>query len=1016
MVIVSGCGGAGAPSTDGTDGENNPAGQTPEQIEAQRVAKLLMDETTACGATCAGYAEWLTANPNLRTVPIESINEISDNNTGHYLQGTKTGLNTGDVEGAVVTTVTFNDAFDDVDDNPFDGFAYFGGDDDRENRRRYVGILSNTNMGAPLTTTVGRSIWKGFIASGEGIISGEDTFTTPTAFNLMVNFNTTGGTIAAFITTPLNRIAFRIDGEFDAGGVITGTTSRRTYHDNTDVTTYDASSLANTVGTLRGLIGMQGAVGVFTTDAMNARRPYAGGFVAQFAPLLPTSNHTLYARAFSPAPAVANLQTDSTETLEFAQPTAAGFSATGLRFEAENNTPCNNCFPNFIVRLDGDNTDTTDRNGFALIFGRFEGGSTARLRAGLLPGTDVGAPLGNVASDGAATANWPGTIYHLFQRSGTEPNVVLTPFSVVFNVDFAAGTLALADTTLSGENTSAHIIRVEGRFGSHAEAVDRATTPAALPAGVLGGKVYYKNGATAEVEHDLQGLIGAEGAVGVFRTLAEVFTFGGFVARNAPVLVNHDVYLARFSSLQTERSGTSEFVRGLANGLDTTNVNFETSGTCATACVDNYTARLGGNNADTTDPSGFSFFYGNGSATDPAASGIYRIGLLSGTDVGVALPVLAPDGMASAEWNGKVHTTLGASGGTITPQNLTLTVNYTNRMISGTNAISGGDLSVNGGYSPTGMIVGEVTYDPSSGSDSTYPLIGVIGTQGAIGIFEGTGNTPHVGGFIATPPSPCQVANNCPVDTTAWLRSFKGKDTLPTTPDIVTQAPTHKNQFLQATPTGFADGANTNIRATFGVQTEDIATETLTFANTNTATGGVAFFGGELYTDSGVSIGSFYYYAGILAGTNLGAPITETITSAKWTGQIRAVGRAGEAQINVADGADFELDITFNATRETKGTMKALFNTSGAGTAYSIDGTFDDKGIISGDIDFGTTTGEGASEIVDTNSTLYSPGTLSGIIGSSGAVGVFHSDNDNPAAAQLGPSFSGGFVVTPPTP
>ncbi|MCA8833794.1 MAG: hypothetical protein K8953_01805, partial [Proteobacteria bacterium] len=77
MVIISGCGGAGAPSTDGTDGENNPAGQTPEQIEAQRVAKLLMDETTACGATCAGYAEWLTANPNLRTVPIESINEIS---------------------------------------------------------------------------------------------------------------------------------------------------------------------------------------------------------------------------------------------------------------------------------------------------------------------------------------------------------------------------------------------------------------------------------------------------------------------------------------------------------------------------------------------------------------------------------------------------------------------------------------------------------------------------------------------------------------------------------------------------------------------------------------------------------------------------------------------------------------------------------------------------------------------------------------------------------------------------
>ena len=108
------------------------------------------------------------------------------------------------------------------------------------------------------------------------------------------------------------------------------------------------------------------------------------------------------------------------------------------------------------------------RNGFALMFGRFEGGSTARLRAGLLPDTDVGAFLGTVAPDGATTANWPGTIYHLLQRSGTEPDVVLTPFAVAFAVDFAAGTLVLANTTLSGASTSAHIIRVEGRFGSHA--------------------------------------------------------------------------------------------------------------------------------------------------------------------------------------------------------------------------------------------------------------------------------------------------------------------------------------------------------------------------------------------------------------------------------------------------------------------------------------------------------------------------------------------------------------------
>ena len=989
MVIVSGCGGAASGSDDA---------KIAAQMEARRVAKLLADEITACGGTCAGYAEWLTANPDLPTVPIVEGDRATTNNTGHYLQGTATGLNTGDALGAVVTTVTFNDAFDDVDDNPFDGFAYFDG---AENRR-YVGILSNTNMGAPLATPVGRAIWPAFIASGEGIISGEDDFTTPTAFNLMVKFNTTGGTISAFIPASNPRFAFRIDGEFDAGGVITGTTSRRAYGNNTDITTYDPAPPANTEGTLRGLIGMQGAVGVFTTDATNAFVPYAGGFVAKpdpLSPLLPGADHTLYVSAFSPAPAVANLQTDSDVTLEFAQPTATGFSATGLRFETENNTACNSCFPNFIARLGGDNADTTDRNGFALIFGRFEGGSTARLRAGLLPDTDVGAPLGNVAPDGAATANWPGTIYHLFQRSGTEPNVVLTPFSVVFNVDFAAGTLALANTTLSGENTSAHIIRVEGRFGSHAEAVDRAATPAALPAGVLGGKVYYKNGAEAEVEHDLQGLIGAEGAVGVFRVLEPQFTFGGFVARNAPVPVNHEVYLARFSSLQPEKSGPSEFVRGLANGLDTTNVNFETSGTCATACVDNYTARLGGNNAD---PSGFSFFYGNGDATDTSASGIYRIGLLSGTDVGVALPVLAPNGMASAKWNGKLHTTLGASGGTITPQNLTLTVNYTNRMISGTNAISGGDLSVNGGYSPTGMIVGEVTYDPSSGSDSTYDLIGVIGTQGAIGIFEGRSNTPHVGGFIATPPppppppAPCVALGNCPaVEFAAWEASFG------------TNAGNEAETLQESGFENESSGNDTYIKVTITGQIvsgtdgeQSLPLNVLRLNDTVNQEGyesGVSYaFNMPEFNDQG--------YAGLLPTTNLGAPLTDNTKNTIWTGKLGGRYSIGEGAINVGD---FSLQVTYGVSDSSIGSVGTITtvgsnsmkgSTIVSATTINVDGYFNAAGVMWGDFAVGDEANNNAS--------------FSGLIGEKGAVGVFKGSSKT--TERIG--YVGGFIVKPPAP
>ncbi len=771
MVIVSGCGGAGAPATDGTDGdgETKSAGLTPEQIEAQRlINEQLKAEITACGGTCAGYAEWLTANPNLPTIPIEEANHATTNNTGYYLQATATGLNVGDVEDAVVTTVTFMDvaksdnAFKDDDDNPFDGFAYFDGVE----KRRYVGILSDTNMGAPLTTTVGRSIWQGFISSGEGILNEGAAFTTPTAFNLMVNFNATGGTIAGFIPTSLAQIAFRIDGAFDAGGVITGTTSRRVYMDKTDVSTYDASSRVNTVGTLRGLIGSDGAVGVFTTDAEDAFVPYAGGFVAKFAPLLPSSNHTLYVSAFSPPLAAENLAQNTENTFEIAQPTAEGFSATGLRFgeRAGRNPDCNTCVNNFIVRLGGDNTDIDDTDGFALIYGRFTNGTSARLRAGLLPKTDLGAFLGNTAPDGAATASWPGTIYHLRQLSGAKPNQVLTPFIVAFAVDFAAGTFELPSTVLVPTTPDrVNTIRVAGRFGSHVEAVNGAATPTRLPVGVLGGNAYHKTGFNNEVPHALQGLIGAEGAVGVFISSTSDSIFGGFVARNAPVPVNHAGYISQNSDLQTEGNGTADFVQGLENGLDVTNVNFAAVGSDGTAsscaslggCIDNYPVRLGGNNADTTDPSGFALFFGNGDATDGVGNRIYRVGLLSGTDVGVALPLLAPDGTATALWSGKVHTTVDSTGGTITPHNLTLTVNYTARTIvtatSNSVAISDGNLSINGGYGITGVMSGTATFDSTdNNADRNFNLRGVIGTQGAIGIFESEGSS-HVGGFIVKP-------------------------------------------------------------------------------------------------------------------------------------------------------------------------------------------------------------------------------------------------------------------------
>ena len=210
------------------------------------------------------------------------------------------------------------------------------------------------------------------------------------------------------------------------------------------------------------------------------------------------------------------------------------------------------------------------------------------------------------------------------------------------------------------------------------------------------------------------------------------------------------------------------------------------------------------------------------------------------------------------------------------------------------------------------------------------PILGLIGTEGLV---AAASSGAGAAGFTATNPDggaapvldPCiagLVADNC-VNTAAWLASFEGGNALPTTPD----ATTRENQFLQATTTGFNTGANADIRATFGSPTTDIPVETLTFASADTATGGVAFFGGELYSGqagSETGTGTYFYYAGVLPNTNLGAPITKTITSARWMGQIRSDADVFNAKLTANPTAGFGLNITFDGA---EGTIEEIFAT-----------------------------------------------------------------------------------------
>ncbi len=243
---------------------------------------------------------------------------------------------------------------------------------------------------------------------------------------------------------------------------------------------------------------------------------------------------------------------------------------------------------------------------------------------------------------------------------------------------------------------------------------------------------------------------------------------------------------------------------------------------------------------------------------------------------------------------------------------------------------------------------------------------------------------PSCGGILTTYCATNDVTA-CPNVTTAdWLASFtaNGGTALPTTPNT-----TPTNEFL-------AISATTASSLTDAVPT--------TLFMTGSTTNGLAFF-----AENGA------FYAGVLAGTNLGAPITAPITSARWTGQIRAASSTSNAILSAGEITDFGVAITFDGTN---GTIKETFvSDSSAVFVYEIDGTFDANGIIGGSVAFGV--GDATNGIHPTQlRERYSPGTLTGIIGQNGAVGVFHSDNENSETGSAAASFAGGFVVTPPTP
>ncbi len=201
-----------------------------------------------------------------------------------FLQGTEDGLNNGDITQVrttvdagilgriftpppldvpvIIESITFFSATHDgvdLDGDPTDGVAYFYGSPVADEHYYYAGLLSGTNLGAPVSQT-GTAEWQGQIGWSSAL--GSSLPPEPMDFTLNINFadSTINGRVDL-----ANSLAFVVSGSFTPRGLLTGTTS------------YDNNGNDND-GTLRGLIGEQGAVAAFISDE-NANAGYSGGFV-----------------------------------------------------------------------------------------------------------------------------------------------------------------------------------------------------------------------------------------------------------------------------------------------------------------------------------------------------------------------------------------------------------------------------------------------------------------------------------------------------------------------------------------------------------------------------------------------------------------------------------------------------------------------------------------------------------------------------------------------------------------
>ena len=912
-----------------------------------------------------------------------------------------------------------------LDDN--DGLAHFQEQNDDPHYSFYAGIFGTTDLGAPITDSSFSATWAGKVSHSNRF---DENYIRN--FDLKVTFNGTIGTLDAQLHVPFLGDFF-IDGKFDVNGAITGYV-----HHTADLG--GGEIIPHLHGTLSGIIGSGGAVGVFHSR----NRDYGGGFVAvptatgaiatacagsNVDPICPDDFRNKvtvgdWTRSFATP-----LNTKPTAETQFLMDNGDGsLDTTGLTVSTSSGIATVRTLNMSTATYDGVPLGGDAADGIAHTGGFLSAGNRGAFYsyAGILAGTDLGAPLTQISG----TARWNGSFVTSYNPFGSDFTLNITFNSTGGSIDvFAHSGFSTRNYLITGTFDKRGVISGSFLLSTYTNN-DRTT----------------KDTSRSEDTGKLSGLIGTEGAVGVFipsESGGGTVYRGGFVANPTAIskafcLANLDdsrchEYVVNFSDwvanvnpdAKADLTNTRHQILQVKNGtLDTTGVtrcrdsddtNESRCGAVGSRTAPGVINRNLNNslfdgrriNGDIND--GYATFGGYIGET------FYRYaGILDSTDLGAPL---TGDAGTSVQWNGVL--------GRDTDFVLTITFDATGGRLDAFINRSGYILShrlQNARFDTGGVITGTVNYQQFTDDDPTQPidsatdsysfsgdsvLSGIIGQEGAVAVFAGAGGA---GGFVA---SPTVTLDPNKINFADWAGTAEAPKTT-----VIDSAGTGTWPLLN----GVASVVDSGFKYNFIQGLATLAGKGFDFTGTAfadaTVVGDVLLLaenspsGVAFSSVTGTGVTNSIVYAGLLPGTNLGAPITDPSTSAIWDAEFMAVLRRGRGTLlgqRLYSNPSFKMQVTFDGSAGTinSGTVSGNTFTSGqisvpytipdsattGSDAFNIQGKFDSDGLLYGKVVFVQHQGIGS--------------VLTGLIGVDGAVGaLWISNNYNFYLA-------GGFVAKP---